>query len=357
MKKVYIFLLVAIMLVLVGCGDDSQQTDEKNEPVEEAVASESTEDEETEKEEEPEPEEEPEKEEEPVYNGPVSVTTGLPIDDENAASKRFSIMIENSPKARPHTGLVNADVVYEMHVEGLVTRFLAIYSDDIPEKIGPARSSRHYYLPVAESWDIPYIHYGGSPQAYAKFPTLSVPRIDGIYSGKHFKRDTSRRAPHNAYFYTEPLDPIENQPVNNKFEFDKEATYDQTQPATTLDIRYNNFTHVAYEYDSEANVYKRSLEGNPHADRVTGEQIKASNIIVMYAKHNVIPGDTAGRINITLSGQGDAQFFFNGEVVEGMWKNESGNIRYYVNGEVIKLQPGKTWVQVVNTTKRDTVSY
>ncbi|WP_176753020.1 DUF3048 C-terminal domain-containing protein [Tenuibacillus multivorans] len=62
--------------------------------------------------------------------------------------------------------------------------------------------------------------------------------------------------------------------------------------------RYNNFTHVAYKYDSQTKLYSCYLEEEPHAVRESGEQIKTSNVIVIYAKQLLIPGDKAGRINI-----------------------------------------------------------
>ncbi|MFZ3577232.1 DUF3048 domain-containing protein [Virgibacillus sp. DJP39] len=291
-----------------------------------------------------------------VNQGPTSPTTGLPV-SENDPETHFAVMVENSPKARPHTGLADADIVYEMEVEGNVTRFLAIFNDHIPEKVGPVRSSRHYFLPIAESWNVPYIHFGGSPQAYARLDNLSIPTIDGIYQGKYFKRDNSRFAPHNAYLHTNKLENFNQELTNDKFTFDKNAHYEESVASTTLDITYNNFTRVTYQFDSKTNLYNRYLEGRPHFDRETGEQIKANNVIIIYAAHQPIPGDTAGRIDITLTGEGDAEFFLDGQVVKGMWKKEKNGIHFYANGDSVALNPGKTWIQVVDAQKRNNVSY
>ncbi|GGM30656.1 putative lipoprotein YerB [Paraliobacillus quinghaiensis] len=341
MKTKVILIMLAVSVILIGC--NQQETLKTSELVHKAADI-----------------KEETKEIPPVVQepkGPTSTTTGLPIDEDDTESNSFAVMVENSPNARPHTGLANADIVYEMEVEGNVTRFLAIFNDDIPDKIGPVRSSRHYYLPVVESWNVPYIHYGGSPQAYDRLKSLSVPSIDGMTNGTYFRRDSSRYAPHNAYLHTNQLRDFEMEPINGKFKFNKETDYSDASPAKALNITYNNFTHITYDYVSEENIYQRSLEGAAHVDRETGDQIEVSNVVVMYAAHQAIPGDSSGRIDITLTTQGEAVYFSNGEVVEGTWKYEDNKIRYYVEDEIISLTPGKTWIQVVNASKKGNVSY
>ena len=55
-----------------------------------------------------------------------------------------AVMVDNDDKnARPHAGLDEAYLIYEMVVEGGATRFMALFRGDNTEKIGPIRSSRH----------------------------------------------------------------------------------------------------------------------------------------------------------------------------------------------------------------------
>ena len=53
-----------------------------------------------------------------------------------------AIMIDNMASARPQSGLINADIVYEMPAEGGITRYMAIYHHQSSDKIGPVRSAR-----------------------------------------------------------------------------------------------------------------------------------------------------------------------------------------------------------------------
>lgn len=295
--------------------------------------------------------------EEETEDGPVSPTTGKVLTEENNAHTPFTVMIENSPAARPHSGLASADIVYEIEVEGSITRFLAVFNDEIPERVGPVRSSRHYYVPVAQSWDVPYFHFGGSPQAYALLKEMTLTHVDGIYESKHYTRDNSRKAPHNAYLVTSNLTKDISQIENGKFDFKKKVRLTEPE-STTISIKYGHLTNVDYAYDAATNTYKRSLQGAAHLDRETNEQISPSNVVLLYADHEKIEGDTSGRIDVDLTSEGKARFFTGGVTFEGTWENENGQIRFREShGYLVSLNPGKTFIQVVDTEKSGAVSF
>jgi len=87
----------------------------------------------------------------------------------------FGVMINNHVDARPQSGLVYADLVYEIVAEGGITRFLAFFLSNTPEKIGPVRSTREYYLVlVKELSDAMIMHIGYSPQALIAIDTWPV---------------------------------------------------------------------------------------------------------------------------------------------------------------------------------------
>src|SRR3989344_2405593 len=95
--------------------------------------------------------------------------TGV-LHDENDSAwvsyRPLGVMINNYIDARPQSGLIDADIVYEIVAEGGITRYLAFFLTDTPEKIGPVRSTREYYLVlVKELGDAMIMHIGWSPQA------------------------------------------------------------------------------------------------------------------------------------------------------------------------------------------------
>lgn len=294
---------------------------------------------------------------------PHSLTTGYTeeeIDLNN--NKLFSVMVENSPKSRPHTGLIDADIVYEMEVEYNVTRFLAIFNDNFPGKVGPVRSSRHYFLPIVESWETPYFHYGASKFAYKELPNLEVHHYDGTKNGyKFYERDDSRSAPHNAYLNTSNL--IELEPKlsyavkNPHFKFlHSEDNINEfyksiDQNVNEIDITYYSGNRVTYTYDETTGRYSRFIQDEPHIDRETSEHISTKNIFILYAEHEDL-NTKEKHINIKLDGEGQLIYYVNGKKVEGVWKTENGNIKFFDSEEeVLETLPGNSWIQIVNVDK------
>jgi hypothetical protein len=283
----------------------------------------------------------------------LSVTTGLQIKSKNHRS--MSVMIENSPDARPHTGLSQADIVYEVKTEGDISRYMAIFNDTIPEKIGPVRSARHYFVPIAMEWNIAYIHFGGSWYAYNALEKVTVPVIDGITTdGLYFKRDSSRKAPHNAYLYPATLK-YETTILKEHFQFNsKPLAGNSVKNVGTINLSYNGFTDIEYRYDGKQKAYLRFQEGVAQIDLLNNEQIKTQNIVILKANHTPVKNDPKGRIDVALIGEGQMTLYRDGKQIQGKWKkeNEDSPMSFFYNeGNAIELAPGKTWIQIIEPTQ------
>ena len=69
--------------------------------------------------------------------------TGEWVDPAVNEQRPVAVMINNIGEAMPQSGIGQADVIYEMIVEGGITRLMAVFSDYSGlEKIGPVRSAR-----------------------------------------------------------------------------------------------------------------------------------------------------------------------------------------------------------------------
>lgn len=269
----------------------------------------------------------------------------------------FSVMIENSPNARPQTGLGSADIVYEIKTEGNISRYLAFYHDNIPKTIGPVRSSRHYFISLAEDWNSPYIHFGASTYAYKYLRSneITIPHIDGITEDVYFFRDNTRKAPHNAYLKTDTLDDFSGSVAPNKQMVFGENKMEKGVNTKVIAYRYDNFTHIRYEYDENEKVFLRFQEGKPQIDRDTNEQIKVKNIIFQFAEHQVISDDKYGRIDVELTGSGKYIYISEGKRTDGTWKkgfSDNSTTYYDETGNVLTLNRGNTWIQVVETNDK-----
>ncbi len=282
--------------------------------------------------------------------------------------RAVAVMINNHPKARPQSGLNQADVVYEMLAEGDVTRFLAIFQSERPEMIGPVRSSRDYYIELAKGYDSLYIAHGYSPEAKELLDQGYVDNLNGMqYDGTLFKRESFRQAPHNSYISfdnvlkgaKEKNYAMEDEPKSLEFLSKEEVKAIQGEKADSAMISYldNELFNVIYEYDAELEKYKRYSNGELTADYKSGEPVLLDNIFIAEADHQVV--DSAGRRDINLTTGGKGYLLQKGKVTELQWENIDGRILPVLNGQQAGLVPGKTWINIVpsNPGLEQTVSF
>jgi len=299
--------------------------------------------------------------EEPIVNDPVeqlpvlrSLTNGLPVDDRKA--KLFGVIIENSPAAWPHSGLSQADIVYEIYMEGYsVTRFLAIFSQ-FPEKIGPVRSARIPFVSIMVDWMIPFVHYGsaqrGLGNAYSIIKQVSWPiRFDGVsgLNDDFFFRDNGRSAPHNAYFNAKSasikLPALE---VEEHFSYDEKSNIVGTG-ATIVQVTYTSNNKIEYRFNDSSHHYDRYVNGKPMVDADSKSQVSVKNIIIQFANHSTV--ESINYVLVDLSNSGKAMFINNGIQSEGTWIRDGvhGKTSFFLsNGSALVLSPGNTWIQIVS---------
>lgn len=279
----------------------------------------------------------------------------------------IAVMIDNdTDAARPQIGLENAYMVYEIVVEGRATRFMALFKDFDLEKIGPVRSSRHYFLDYAMEHDAIYSHAGWSPKAAKDISSLGINNINGVAGdGNSFWRDyTYDKTWHNLYTSTIKLSARADEKKYERNTKNKIPNYnmvDETPngtPVSKISIPYANFYKVSYEYDEESKRFIRYVNGKTH-DSQTGEALSAKNII-MYAVQNVnLPdSENKGRQDLKNIGSGTGYYFSDGQAVEINWSKEtrSGKTKYTLaDGTELMLNPGNTFIQIVPTYVETTI--
>jgi len=291
-------------------------------------------------------------------------------------TRPLSIMVNNYIDARPQSGLIYADLVYEVVAEGGITRFLAFYLSEAPEKIGPVRSTREYYLVlVKELGDAMIMHIGWSPQALEAieiWPVRSLGRGGGTFWREN-PRDVA--VEHTAYTDGKELRTIaENIGWDGTRDFVVWAFKDDVDkhkdmPEATnisIDFWYEGDYSAVFDYDQETNTYLRSMgydsEGSPvpHQDQETQEQIRLENVIVQFVAEIPIVGDDKARLEYELIGSGNGLVFIDGRVVEATWTKEGRDDRtmfYDKNGDQIEFNRGKFWISIVPDRNVDQVVY
>ena len=291
-----------------------------------------------------------------------SYLTGEPIDTETGTKRPFAVMINNLDAAVPQSGIVNADILYEMFVESDITRLMAVFQDpgDL-EKIGPVRSSRHNYLSLADDNEAVYTHFGWSIFAEALINEQGRTTINGMfYDGSMgFYRTDDRVAPHNAYVTAQGLrDIADSLGVDRSYPAGYEPNLHFNKADTPLasgeEAAYIGLGYPVdnpwFEYNADDQLYYRFEYGAPHVDMETGEQLKFKNVIVQFADQETIADTYLLEIHVIQEGEGSGMYFTDGKAVPITWKKESWEDRthyFTADGQPLNLNPGKTMIQII----------
>jgi hypothetical protein len=281
------------------------------------------------------------------------------VDEAQSKTRPMAVMIENHSNSRPQSGLAEAEIVYETLAEGGITRFVALFQTNEAQSIGPVRSARDYFASIAEEYGAVYAHVGGSDEVLAQLNKnyyRNVTDLNEYFNGTYFQRLQSRPAPHNVYTSTEKIKQfIEDKDINNKADLTTWMFTDQplaveNKSAESIAINFSQSSYkVGYTYDSTNSNYVRSLAGLPHLDATSKKQLTAKTVVVQFVDVSAIEGDEKDRIDIDLSGTGEALIFHDGTVTKAKW-NKIGRERTMftdLSGQPIQFNRGQMWIELV----------
>ena len=280
--------------------------------------------------------------------------TGLDVTgDESPVDVRIvSVKIENSPSARPQTGLDHADIVYESLTEGGITRFNALFHSRTPADLGPVRSARMSDIQVVPQYSALFAHSGANQGVLAAIRSAGLEVVDHGSSPAAYRRVSFRAAPHNLYADVTRLREIGASRGYSATQELKGMDFSASVPAeapavTRLSISFSPANSVVWQYDESTSTYLRSNNGQAHTDRESGEQYAARNVVVMWARTSAT--GPRGTLEIALTGSGRASVFRDGVRVDGEWQTDGSRPPTFRDegGSLIRLAPGNTWFQVV----------
>ncbi len=275
------------------------------------------------------------------------------------SDRPIAVMIDNNISALPHAGLNNAYAVYEIIVEGGESRLMALFKGQNLSKIGPIRSSRHYFLDYALENDAIYVHYGWSPQAESDIKTLGVNNINGItQSDTDFWRVKDKSAPHNAVTSTENILKMAKEKgyrttstVKSPFNYTvDDVNLDDGIGADVISIPYSSSNVTKWEYNAESKKYTRYTKNKKETDWDTGEDVTFKNIIIEFIENsNLNDGSGKGRQTMTTIGAKDGYYITNGKAIKIKCTKMSraGKTTYTdLNGNEIDINDGNTFVEI-----------
>lgn len=295
---------------------------------------------------------------------PVYPLTGLPVSDEAAAARPAMVVkIDNNNRARPQSGLNEADIVFEEIVESS-TRFAIVLHSQGSDPVGPIRSGRTQDINLLSSLNHPLFVWSGGNNAVTKAIRASdlvelSANSNEVFRAGDFFRNPSHSAPHNLYANTTglwTLAPIGAGPPEQQFEYLADGATADGEPALGADGNMDGLD-ITWRYDAASGVYLRTSAEVPHLDAETG-QVNTHNVIILTVEYKQSPADPNSPEAQTI-GTGQVIVLTGGVVVRGTWTRADLHAPFVItdtSGKPILLTPGRTWIELAKADTFTVVS-
>jgi len=305
----------------------------------------------------------------PVTPEKINRLTGLATLSEKAYGKRpVAIMINNVRAALPQYGISKADLMFEVIVEGGITRMMAVYGDytKIPN-VCSVRSCRYYYPILAYGLDAVYICFG-SNETFGT-PTLKRLGIDYFngaanYITDLFGRDSERlkkySSEHTAYVKGENIPKVfeskkirtdysegKNVPIFNFREEGKAVAAGDTN-CDKVRLNFSTSYYSTFTYDAEKKVYLKQHNGSVHRDSVSGEQLNYTNVFVLET--DIKKHSDNYLMKVELKG-GTGYYISMGKSQKITWTkpSEGDTIQVFDStGAPLQVNPGQSYIGIIS---------
>lgn len=304
---------------------------------------------------------------------PPSPLNGMGVEDEAALARRVvAVKIDNHWNARPQSGIEQADAVYELLVEGGLTRFIALFHHSDTEYLGPIRSGRPTDPTLVKFLGAPLQISGAQSWVSSLIAGYGVKTLGD--NGNTTFRIRTRSAPHNLYGSTIAMREVSDQrgysdepPAVPIFDFGDPTPGVSGADEVILDwsdrpkVRWEwtGTEYIRFNADTPHNYLALPSEDDTEADttettepEVLEHQIGTDTLVVLTAtKYWASSSSGAGSAVPALDtvGSGAAYVFYSGSVVEGSWERASVDERFELtqsDGTPIIVPAGRIWISI-----------
>ena len=292
----------------------------------------------------------------PAPVGPTAPLTGVQLTADDAAGAALLnrpaavVKIDNAPAAMPQIGMQNADVVFEIKVEG-ISRYMAVFHSRDVQDAGPVRSARTSDPDLLGMFVRPIVAWSGGNQNVSDVmnSTPWIQSLNHTQGEPAYRRDPSRRAPHNLVVNLPRLWEFADQPPalpTPVFQYLAPGQDPGGMPAFGLDVRVGD-SPAAFVWDPTTGTWLRWSNGQRQLDE-NGTQIAPTNVVVLETGYVASSADSRSPEAVTI-GSGTAWVFTQGRVIAGRWERGAPEQPYNLTnpeGGPLLLTPGSTWVEL-----------
>ncbi len=296
--------------------------------------------------------------------------TGLVSDSATIAGPALAVKIPNDTYgARPQVNLNSADHVYEELVEGGITRYVGVFHSNIPDVLGPIRSFRPMDPAIMHPYNPIVVYSGGQAAFISMLQQTGLTSFDESSGAEYMWRLTSSAAP-------EKISP-DNLMVNAQdlwkanssaaaptaFLAFSQGVEDctavtQGSSAALLSIAMSPSASCSWVWDASAAQWLRSQDGSEDVtydssyatSRVTTENVVVIRVDVDRSTYASLHGSPP---YTKFFGSGEAFVASGGSLVKAQWsKSETTSEPVKLvttSGIPVRLNPGRTWFQLVPT--------
>lgn len=276
-----------------------------------------------------------------LYSNPL---TGEPL-AEPLTTRIFMVTINNVPKALPHVGAAQSDILFEMYINGYATRGLALYSDiRNVETIGSVRSTRYNFTDLGIAYDAIVAHAGGSKSVISDANSSDVDHfnIDTSSSTSYSFRDKVRKSAgysnEHCLFVKGPglydkmtekgyrVTQEEGTTYGLNFAQDGTPANGEDAKMITIDFILKGHSKLTnMTYDEATGRYIYTQYGKTAEDVAEGEEETFKNVFVMKAK---VTNKTASNVTYhvaDLDTSGEGYYACGGKIIPIQWHHEKAD--------------------------------
>jgi len=300
--------------------------------------------------------------------------TGEPLVNQGAKGKRpVAVMINNIKDSLPQYGVGMADIVFEIPVEGGITRLMGVYSDfsNVP-KICSVRSCRYYYPIIALGMDAIYVHWGADPSiATETLKRTGIDRLEGGAVGaEFFGRDAERQKTYSSE-HTGFLDGTRLPEAIKKFGYREDRSesfgetlfgFSETQfvpqdlACQVVTLNFSKAYFSTFNFDTASQTYTKLHSGKPHIDSSTGNQLAFKNVIILQTE--IKSRANTVLMDVALS-SGTGKYISNGAEQEILWSKKDENspiVLTKLDGSALEINKGKSYIAFIGKEKAISIS-